>query len=292
MSQKVLVTGTNSGFGRLLALELARKGHTVFGTMRETTGRNRAAAEELRGIAQRENLKLDVLEMELNNDASVDAAVGQVLRKVEYLDVVVNNAGYANVALEETLTPAQLLEQFNVNVVGPHRVTRAALPAMRARRQGLIIHISSGLGRVVLPFMGAYSASKAALEALADAYRYELKPTGVESVIVQPGAHPTDWTSRALPGQDAARAQGYGPLANGPEQMLAGFKQALAAPHAQEPKAVVQAILGLMESPAGTRPERVVVDTQNAEGVNALNGVHAQVQKAVLNAFGMGQLAG
>jgi len=167
MSQKILITGTNSGFGRLSAIALARKGHTVFATMRDLAGRNRPAAEEMLRFAQNEGLKLHVVEMELTNDASVESALKGVLARAESLDVVVNNAGYSVMGLEETLTSAQLLEQFDVNVVGPHRVLRAVLPSLRAQRKGYLIHVSSELGRMVFPVMGAYCASKAALESLA-----------------------------------------------------------------------------------------------------------------------------
>ncbi|HYH99223.1 SDR family oxidoreductase [Hyalangium sp.] len=290
MSQKILITGTNSGFGRLTALALARRGHTVFGTMRDISGRNRAAADELRTLAEKEGLKLHVVQMDLDNDASVESALQDVLGRSEYLDVVVNNAGYSALGLEETLTPAQLLEQLNVNVVGPHRVMRAVLPSMRARGKGYFIQISSMVGRLVFPFMGAYVASKLALEGLSDAYRYELKPTGVELTVLQPGPHPTEFRSRLTPGKDQDRAAGYGPLANGLEFMEKAFESMLTGPAAQDANAVPEALVKLIESPAGTRPGRLLVDKYNPEGITALNKAHDEVQKGLLTAMGMGNL--
>jgi NAD(P)-dependent dehydrogenase (short-subunit alcohol dehydrogenase family) len=293
MSQKILITGTNSGFGRLALLALARKGHTVFGTMRDINGRNKAVADELRGIASKEGLKLHVLEMELTSDESVNAGVKEVLSRAETLDVVVNNAGYSVMGIEETLTSAQLQEQLDVNVVAPHRVMRAVLPTLRTRGKGLIINVSSGLGRIVFPFMGAYCASKAALESLTESYRYELKPVGVDVTILQPGAYPTDFRSRVSAGKEVERAQGYGPLANGPQLMGQTFAQMLDGPGAQDPQDVVKAIIALIDAPAGTRPDRVVVDAeQNRQGVEYVNKAHAELQKGLLTAIGMGNLAG
>jgi len=274
MSQKILITGTNSGFGRLASLALARKGHTVFGTMRDIAGRNRASAEELRAIASQEGLQLHVVEMELTSDESVNSGVKEILSRAGTLDVVVNNAGYSLLGVEETLTSEQLLEQLDVNVVAPHRVMRAVLPTLRGRGKGLVINISSGLGRVVFPLMGAYAASKAALEALSDAYRYELKATGVDVTILQPGAHPTDFHSRLSVGKDAERAQGYGPFANGVEMMAGALRQMTDGPGAQDPQAVVKAILDLVEAPAGSRPSRVVVDVQTGHnGIQQFHGL-------------------
>jgi NAD(P)-dependent dehydrogenase (short-subunit alcohol dehydrogenase family) len=288
MSQKVLITGTNSGFGRLSAIALARKGHTVFATMRDIAGRNRPAAEEMQRFAQNEGLKLHVVEMALTSDASVESAVKGVLAKAESLDVVVNNAGYGLIGLEETLTSAQLLEQFDVNVVGPHRVLRAVLPSMRAQRKGYLIHVSSTLGRMVFPVMGAYCASKAALESLADAYSYELRPLGIESTVLQPGAFPTEFSSRTNQGKEQERAQGYGPMANAMDQMGAAIQHMLKGPGAQDPRDVADALVQLVESAPGSRPERLVVDKLSPHGALGLNAAHREVQKSVLGAMGMG----
>jgi len=150
---QILVTGSNSGFGRLTSLALARKGHTVFATMREPAGKNQAAAADLRGIASAEKLALHVLELDVTDTASVDKAIAAA----GALDVVVNNAGYAVNGLAETATPEQYLRELDTNVVGPHRVNRAVLPGMRERHAGLIIQVSSGLGRILLPFLGIYA---------------------------------------------------------------------------------------------------------------------------------------
>jgi NAD(P)-dependent dehydrogenase (short-subunit alcohol dehydrogenase family) len=288
MSQNIFVTGTNSGFGRLITLTLARKGHQVFATMRDIEGRNAAAAKALadEGVG-----KVTVLEMEASNDASVEKAVSAALAKAGHIDVLVNNAGYSTLGLNETLTPDQLLHQYDVNVVGPHRVMRAVLPSMRARGKGLVVQISSTVGRVVFPIMGAYCSSKFAFESLSEAYRYELKPTGVEVTMVQPGAFPTEFTQKLIVGKDAERAQGYGPMANGVEMMMKTFEQMLSGPNVPSPQLVADAIDALVDMPAGSRPARVSVDPGMGAVVEGLNKAHSDVQKAVLTGLGMGMLA-
>ena len=199
MSQNIIVTGTNSGFGRLIAQTLASKGHQVFATMRDIAGRNAAVAAELTAAGEG---RIHVVEMSPGNDSSVEQAVAAVLAQAGHIDVLVNNAGFATAGLAETLTSEQLLEQFNINVVGPHRTMRAVVPSMRARGKGLIIQISSGLGRIVFPLMGTYCSSKFALEALSESYRYELKPVGVEVSILQPGAFPTELAQHMMAGAE------------------------------------------------------------------------------------------
>jgi NAD(P)-dependent dehydrogenase (short-subunit alcohol dehydrogenase family) len=290
MTKNIFITGTNSGFGKRTAVALADLGHHVFATMRDVAGRNREAAEELSKAGDSAPGSIQVVEMELTSAESVNAVVARVHEQVGHLDVVINNAGYGLAGLEETLSDAQLIEQFNINVVGVHRVLRAVLPGMRERKSGLLIHISSGVGRIVFPLMGAYCASKAALEALADAYRYELKPLGIDSTIVQPGPFPTDFRARVDAGQDSGRASGYGPLANGMEMLAANLNAMFDGPDAQDPQDVVRAIIALIDAEPGTRPDRVVVD-KVFEGVPSLNEAHRTVQKMVLASLGMGDLA-
>lgn len=288
MPHNILVTGTNSGFGRLTSLTLARRGHTVFATMRNTAGKNRDAADELRRIAESEQLPLRILELDVCDDASVARAVESALATAGHLDVVINNAGYGLAGLNETFSPAQFLAVLDTNVVGMQRVNRAVLPGMRARKAGLVIHVSSGLGRVLIPFTGLYAASKFAVEALAETYRYELKPTGVEVSIVQPGAFPTAFGIVMQPGVDhAAISPGYGPLEHGLEQFGEGLKAMFSIPDAPNPQEVADAIVGLVEAPAGQRPARVVVDRFQGQGAVALNAAHAEVQRGVLTGFGM-----
>jgi NAD(P)-dependent dehydrogenase (short-subunit alcohol dehydrogenase family) len=291
MPTNILVTGSSNGFGRLTTLALARRGHTVVATMRDTMTRNRTAADELRRIAEAERIAIHVIELDVTSDTSVRDGIAAALAKVGHLDAVINNAGYGMLGLAETVTAEQLSRMLDTNVVGIQRVNRAALPAMRARGSGLLVHLSSGLGRVLFPLVGPYAATKFAVEALAEAYRYELKPTGIDVSIVQPGAFPTNFGPACAIGEDPTRAKGYGPL----EHALDGFgdhlKQLFSAPNPPDPQEVVDAIVALVETPAGKRPARVVVDRFSGQGASALNDAHASVQREVLGGMGMGGLA-
>nr|HEX4317991.1 SDR family oxidoreductase [Kofleriaceae bacterium] len=290
--QTILVTGSSSGFGKLTVLALARRGHTVVASMRGVAGKNRAAADELRRVAETESLAVHVVELDVTSDASVDAGVAAALAKVGgKLDAVINNAGAGVVGLVETVTTEQVLAQFDLNVVGMHRVNRAVLPHLRAAKAGLVVHVSSGLGRIVIPQLGVYTATKWAVEAYAEALRYELKPTGVEAVIVQPGAFPTEFNTNGGAGADQARAAGYGPFANGLAMMGETMKRLFDVPSPPQPQEVADAIVALVETAPGKRPARVVVDRHQGDAPRALNEAHAQVQKGLLTGMGMPFLA-
>jgi NAD(P)-dependent dehydrogenase (short-subunit alcohol dehydrogenase family) len=278
-----LVTGSSSGFGYLTVLALAQRGHHVFASMRDPARRNRAAADELRRLAEERQLAIDVLDLDVTRDASVEAAI----EAAGPLDVVVNNAGYTVAGLAETVTAQQLLDELDTNVVGMHRVNRAVLPGMRARRSGLLVHLSSVLGRSVLPFLGPYTVSKWAIEALAETYRYELKTSGVDVVIVQPGPFPTSLTDKRQLGADGARNAEYGPLAGGVEQLNQFMAQLFSAPNGPDPREVADAIAALVDTPSGQRPARVVVDRFTGDDARALNEAHAERQKALLAGMGM-----
>jgi NADP-dependent 3-hydroxy acid dehydrogenase YdfG len=282
----VLVTGTSTGFGHLTARSLAQRGHRVFATMRNCDGRNREPAAALRAIEG-----IEVLELDVTSDASVDTALASALRAAGHLDAVINNAGQATIGLSETITPDQLLALLNINLVGMQRVNRAVLPSMRERRSGLIVHVSSSLGRWVMPIVGLYAATKFAVEALAETYRYDLKPTGVDVAIVQPGAYPTELGSANPFGADQDRAKGYGPLAGALDAFQQRAKTSRTAQNAPNPQQVADAIVALVETPQGQRPPRVVVDASNSPFTLQLNEAHAQAQRQLLQTIGMAALA-
>ena len=149
--QVILITGSSTGFGRLFAETLARKGHTVFATMRDPGGRNAKNAAEIRTLAEKDSLPVHVLEMDVTDDASVERAVDAAVAKAGRIDVAVNNAGYYLSGLEEAVTTEQAQRLMDTNFIGPVRVNRAVLPHMRRQRSGVLIHVSSGAGRVILP---------------------------------------------------------------------------------------------------------------------------------------------
>ena len=258
MSKIVLITGASTGFGRLAAEAMARRGYTVIATMRDVAGRNAANRRELEELAAREKLSLSVVELDVTSDVSVENAAAEALGRHNRIDVVINNAGFANVGVTEAYTPDQFREMFETNVIGVVRVNRAFLPAMRRERDGLLIHVSSGAGRASVPYMAPYCASKLALEAIADGLRFELAPFGIDSVIVEPGIFRTPIFAKIFEAADAARIADYGP-ANLSQNVQGTFEGAIQAPDAPEGDEVVSVFLNLIETPAGQRPLRTVV---------------------------------
>lgn len=209
----ILVTGSSSGFGRVISEELAARGHRVLATMRDVEGPNRAAAGELEELARGRGT-LEVIELDVEDDASVDRAVARAVAGGEGIDVLVNNAGGGYLGILEAFSVEQAQELFERNVFSVLRMNRAVLPHMRARGSGLLVHISSGLARFVLPFNGLYSATKFALEAIAETLRYELATVGIDSVIVEPGVYATRFFEKATTTgpSDRDRIAEYGEL--------------------------------------------------------------------------------
>jgi NAD(P)-dependent dehydrogenase (short-subunit alcohol dehydrogenase family) len=279
--QVVLITGSSTGFGRLFAETLARKGHTVFATMRDPGGRNAKNASEIRTLAEKDSLPIHVLELDVTDDASVERAVNAAIAKAGRIDVAINNAGYYLSGLEEAVTTEQAQRLMDTNFIGPVRVNRAVLPHMRRQRSGVLIHVSSGAGRVVLPSVGFYCASKFALEALAEAYSYELAAQGIESVIVEPGQYETSVFGNTVTAADQARTDTYGAAKEFPAKISGALSST--AGNAQE---VADAVLRIIETPAGEKQLRYFVSPQNF-GVEEINALTKQVQGSVLEAFGL-----
>jgi NADP-dependent 3-hydroxy acid dehydrogenase YdfG len=283
MTKTILITGAASGFGRDTAETLAKAGHRVFASMRDIAGRNAAAAAALtaQGIA--------VVDLDVTDDASVGAAVAGILAEAGRIDVLVNNAGMASAGVSEAFTADQAKVLFNTNVVGVLRTTRAVLPAMRGAGDGLIINIGSVLGRVTFPFFGLYGASKFAVEALTDSFRYELSQLGVDVVLVQPSAYPTNMYASIQHPADAAVAAAYGDVGAIPGKMFETFTTLFSSDGAPNPHDVAEAIAALIAQPKGERPARSVVG--QPFGADAVNAATAPVQHGVVEALGLGALA-
>jgi NAD(P)-dependent dehydrogenase (short-subunit alcohol dehydrogenase family) len=207
----------------------------------------------------------------------VDAAVAKAGR----IDVAINNAGYYISGLEEAVTTEQAQRLMDTNFLGPVRVNRAVLPHMRRQRSGVLMHISSGAGRLVLPSAGFYCASKFALEALAEAYSYELASQGIESVIVEPGAYETPVFGNTVTAADQGRTDTYGPAKEIPAKLNAALSST--AGNAQE---VADAVLRIIETPAGEKQLRYFVSPRDL-GVDKINALSEQVQANVLEALGL-----
>ena len=282
MSKNILITGASGGFGKLTTLALLKKGYTVVASMRGVAGKNREAAAALREAGAL------IVEIDVTSDESVSTGVAHAIELAGGIDVVVNNAGIGVLGLQESFTTEDFQKLFDVNLFGVQRVNRAILPQLRENNKGLLLHVSSLLGRISLPFYGPYNASKWALEALAENYRVELSTFGVDVALVEPGGYATNFFGNVLRPSDNHRNNGYGDLAQGPEQLFTSFEQALANNPAQNPQDVADAIIGLIETPAGERPFRTTVDKMGmGDAVASYNEHLEQVTTGIYSAFGM-----
>jgi NAD(P)-dependent dehydrogenase (short-subunit alcohol dehydrogenase family) len=279
--QNVLITGSSSGFGELTARLLAEKGHHVVATMRGVNGKNENKARALRDWAADKGYSLEVLELDVTDQASVDAAIEQA----GPIDVVVNNAGIGAAGVTETFTVEEHQKVFDVNYYGVHRVNRAVLPQMRERGSGLLIHVSSVIGRLIFPFLGPYCPTKFALEAYAESMYYEYAPLGIQSVIVEPGAYGTDFQGNLVMGGDEERFKALGDLAKAPEQMFENMTEMLSAEGAPDPNDVAVAIAGLIEMPADKRPLRTVADAISKDIAEGVNAAIAEKQQELTSRF-------
>ena len=282
---KVIITGANGGFGALTVKTLLAKGHSVVATMRNPDGRNQEAAKELSGLGAH------VISMDVTDEQSVNDGIAEAINLLDGLDVVINNAGIGVLGIQEQFTTEDFQRLFDVNVFGVQRVNRAALPHLRGQGSGLLIHVSSLLGRITFPFYGPYNASKWALEALAENYRIELSGFGVDSVLVEPGGFPTGFFNSLMQPSDRSQDAGYGDMVHAPKMAFDNFEGALASNPAQDPQLVADAISALIEAPAGSRPARTTVDKMGmGDHIGPYNQQLAQIHEGLFNAFGMGEM--
>jgi len=176
-------------------------------------------------------------------------------------------------------------------VFGVQRVNRAVLPYMRDRNSGLLIHISSLLGRITIPFYGPYNASKWALEALAENYRVELSGFGIDSCIIEPGGYPTTFMDNLIKPSDSTRDSSYGDLAQAPMGLFNDFGKALEANPEQNPQNVADAVSDLIDTPPGQRSFRTVVDKMGmGDPIKGYNEQLEQITSGLYHAFGMGDM--
>jgi NAD(P)-dependent dehydrogenase (short-subunit alcohol dehydrogenase family) len=282
MSKTILITGASSGFGRDTAETLHRAGHTVYASMRGVQGKNRAAAEALRSLG------LETVELDVSDDASVEAGVKNVLAQAGEIDVLVNNAGIASAGVTEAFTTEQAKAIFDTNVIGLLRVTRSVLPSMRQKRDGLIINIGSILGRVTFPFVGIYGASKFAVEALTDSLRYEVSQLGVEVVEVQPSGYPTNFFTNLQSPASTEVTKSYGEVGQIPDAMVKSLTSTLEGKDAPNPHEVAEAIVKLVGQAKGSRAARTVVGA--SFGSDKANEGVAPLQAKVVEALGLSHL--
>lgn len=286
----ILITGASSGFGRLTAEALARDGHIVYASMRDIAGRNAKNAAEM---AAMDGADLRPIELDVQSEASVGAAVEKIIAGSGRIDVLVHNAGHMMFGPAEAFTPEQYAQQYDVNVLGTQRVNRAVLPHMRAARQGLLVWVSSSSSAGgTPPYLSPYFAAKAAMDALAVQYARELARWGIETSIVVPGAFTRGTNHFAHSGSpaDLARLAEY--EADGPYQgFSAQVQQAFAAivPEDADVQGVADRIVELVDMPFGKRPFRVHYDPTQ-DGADVGFAVLDRVRAEMLHRVGLSDL--
>ena len=271
MSKVILVTGASSGFGRLTSEALAKAGHTVYASMRETTGRNAPEVEKIAAFSKDHGLDLRTVELDVLSDKSIAAAVTQIIAATGRIDVLIHNAGHMVFGPAEAFTPEQFAELYDVNVLSTQRVNRAVLPQLRKQKQGLVVWISSSSSAGgTPPYLAPYFAAKAAMDSTAVIYARELARWGIETSIIVPGAFTGGTNHFAHSGRpaDTARAAEYeaGPYAGFGDQVQKAF--AAIVPADADASAVCDAIVKVVDTPFGKRPFRVHIDpTQDGADV-------------------------
>lgn len=272
--KSVLITGCSTGFGRLASEHFARHGAKVFATMRNLP---RPEAEELAAVAEADDLDIHIIEIDVLSDEQVEAGVARAMEiNGGAIDVLINNAGISYGGPVEIQDLEATKHTFDTNVFGPQRMIRAVLPAMRAAKSGLIINVSSQLGRVIAPSYGMYSPTKFALEALSEGLAYELVPHGVDVTVIEPGGYPTMIWSNAnenslalLERADGTHTDGYPALVSRLGQRTGGGST--------DPMDVPRAMAEVIAMPAGTRPLRRPVHP-GPKPQMAINALTAEVQ--------------
>ncbi|WPU95320.1 SDR family oxidoreductase [Mucilaginibacter sabulilitoris] len=290
--KKIILTGSSSGFGLQAVKTLAAKGHTVYATMRNINGSNAATASELKQWAADNNAHVEVIELDVASNESVKNAVAEIAKHSGgIVDVLINNAGVSYLGTGETLSIEQTEMLYQINTIGPERTMKAVLPYMHKQKAGLIINVTSVQTRHFIPILSTYNGTKAALDAVSVGYHYELKSSGIDVVTIQPGAYQTtDITTKSIKADNADVEKYYGTdTLNFQEALLKFFEPTT---DSRDPQEVADAMLALVEMPAGQRPLFTVVgggpQTANFEKVNELIKEIADITWGVLpQAYGL-----
>ncbi len=292
MKNVIVITGASSGFGLLTARALARAGHTVYASMRETTGRNASRVREVAQYAADHEVDLRAIELDVSSEQSCETAIREIVARHGRLDVVIHNAGHMVFGPAEAFTPEQLAQLYDVNVLSTQRVNRAALPQLRKQRRGLLVWVSStSVAGGTPPYLAPYFAAKAGMDALAVVSARELSRWGIETTIIVPGAFTTGTNHFAHAGSpaDTARAAEYeaGPYAGFADQLRRAFS-AIVPPDA-DASTVADAIVKVVDTPFGKRPFRVHIDPTQ-DGAEVVNAVSDRVRAEMLRRIDLADL--
>ena len=288
----ILVTGASSGFGRLSAQALAKAGHTVYASMRDITGRNAGNVGQIADFASHNGVDLRTVELDVQSQASADAAIAEIVARSGHLDVVMHNAGHMAFGPAEAFTAEQFAHLYDINVLGAQRVNRAALPPLRKQGQGLLVWVSSSSSAGgTPPYLAPYFAAKAGMDSMAVQYARELARWGIETSIIVPGAFTkgTNHFSHSGKPEDAARVAEYeaGPYAGFGEQVQKAFAEIV--PDDADVAAVAEAIVEVVDLPFGKRPFRVHIDPTE-DGADVGFTVMDRLRAEMLHRVGLADL--
>jgi NAD(P)-dependent dehydrogenase (short-subunit alcohol dehydrogenase family) len=292
MTQIALVTGASSGFGRMIASDLAAAGITTYASMRGTKTKNAQAVSEIAAEAKDKGVDFRTIELDVQDQASIDSAVGAIIAEHGKLDILVHNAGHMVWGPLEAFTAEQLAELYDVNVLGSQRVNRTALPHMRRARSGLLIWVSSSssMGGIP-PMLGPYFAAKAGMDQIAVCYARELAPFGIETSIVVPGAYTkgTNHFAHAGSPADTMRANDY--TSSWPKDFSERMLKALAAtdPEDSDPTEIGRVVARIATMKPGTRPFRTVIDPAD-DGAAVSFPVVDRIREQFLHRIGFAEL--
>jgi NADP-dependent 3-hydroxy acid dehydrogenase YdfG len=256
MKKVIVITGTSTGFGALMVKTFSNAGHIVIATMRNTITKNKDVAETLAELAN-----VEVVDLDISQDDSVKNAIQHILAKYKKIDVLINNAAIHGNGLLEAYSLAQFHKIIDINVYGILRLYNEVLPAMRSVKEGLIINISSGAGRISLPFQIPYNTSKFAIESITEGGYDELIGQGIETVLIEPGAFMTELYTKE--GTHSDRPDILDSYGEGTAKMMAGFGamfQAGLMKHQPDSQLIADAALKLVNMEKGTRPLRTPID--------------------------------
>ncbi len=293
MKQVVLITGASSGFGEMTAYALADAGYTVYASMRGLTGSNAKNVEKAKTYSAECGVDIRTVELDVQSQPSVDAAVAKVIADAGRIDVLIHNAGHMAFGPAEAFTPEQFLKEYDINVVGAQRLNRAALPHMRRAGGGsLVVWIGSTSTRGgTPPYLAPYFAAKAAMDSLAVSYAGELALWGIETVIVVPGVYTkgTNHFPNADHPEDTEREAEYnaGPTRDLSKLAKEGDENSI--PETADPADVARATVKVINLPFGRRPFRVTVDAADG-GAEEMNKLGDRIRADYLKKAGMGNL--
>ena len=290
----VLITGAATGMGALASVSLAAAGHNVYASMRDPKGRNAKHAQDLLDRTADSPGTLSVVELDVLSEDSAVAAVETIVEESGRLDVVVHNAAHLMMGVTEAFSPEEVMRAFDVNAVGALRVNRAVLPLMRRQESGLLLWVGSGTTRAIPPFLGPYTAAKAAFDAFAESTAWDVSIYGIETTILMPGVFTEGTAHFANAGfpADTERAAEYddrvGPfLASSGEDTEKLFPDGVSA----DPQIVADEIARIVDLPVGSRPRRAIADGSDY-GAELLNGAAEELRLRLARRMGITGLLG